>query len=287
MNEYVGCKVERGIAFVKLTQPILIRSLTDEFNLPDGRAPNTPAEPGTVLPEAKEQCIPNATYYRKGVGKLIHLVRWSRPDVWNSVRGLSRHMSKPNNKHVDAMHRVMKYLVAMKDKGLYIQPNQKWNGIDKDFEFIIEGKADADYAKSHDRKNVSGWCTTLCGAPVTEKSSTQQSTTLSVTESELVAGTECAQDMLYIKKVLESMNLKVKLPMILHIDNKGVVDFTQSWSTGGRMRHVDCRYYFLRDLREAGIIQVIWINSTSNEADLYTKNLDCNTYHKHASMRIK
>ncbi len=39
--------------------------------------------------------------------------------------------------------------------------------------------------------------------------------TLSVTEAELVSGTHCAQDMLYIMRVLESMGLKVKKPMIL------------------------------------------------------------------------
>jgi hypothetical protein len=48
-----------------------------------------------------------------------------------------------------------------------------------------------------------------------------------------LAGTECAQDMLFIKKLLESLELQVKLPMILHIDNKGFVDFTQNWNTGG------------------------------------------------------
>jgi hypothetical protein len=75
----------------------------------------------------------------------------------------------------------------------------------------------------------------------------------------MVPGTECAQDMLFEMKVLESIGLKVKLPMILQIDNKGFVDFTQTWSTGGRMRDIDCRYYFLRELREEGIIQVEWI----------------------------
>jgi hypothetical protein len=50
-----------------------------------------------------------------------------------------------------------------------------------------------------------------------------------------VAGTECSQDMLYIKKILESMGLKVKLPMILKIDNKGFVDFRKSWTMARRM----------------------------------------------------
>jgi hypothetical protein len=28
--------------------------------------------------------------YRKGVGKLLHVTRWTRPDIMNSVRELSR-----------------------------------------------------------------------------------------------------------------------------------------------------------------------------------------------------
>jgi hypothetical protein len=112
-------------------------------------------------------------------------------------------------------------------------------------------------------------------------------TTLSVTEAEMVAGTECAQDMLFVKKILESLGLKVKLPMILEIDNKGFVDFTQTWSTGGRMRHIDCRYYFLRELREEGIIQVKRIRSEDYSADIFIKNTDAATFEKHAATIIK
>ena len=40
--------------------------------------------------------------------------------------------------------------------------------------------------------------------------------------------------MLYIKRVLEAMELKVELPMVLKIDNSGAVDLTNNWSAGGR-----------------------------------------------------
>jgi hypothetical protein len=54
--------------------------------------------------------------------------------------------------------------------------------------------------------------------------------------------------------VLELIGLKVKKPMIPEIDNKGAVDLTHNWSIGGRTRHVEVRQYFLRDLKEDGII---------------------------------
>jgi hypothetical protein len=39
MNEYVGCQVERQPGYIKLTQPVLIQSLHDEFELPEGSLP--------------------------------------------------------------------------------------------------------------------------------------------------------------------------------------------------------------------------------------------------------
>ena len=105
---------------------------------------------------------------------------------------------------------------------------------------------------------------------------------LSVTEAEAIAGIACAQAMIYIMKLLDSMGLKVKKPMILEIDNKGAVGLANNWSYGGRTRHV--KLNFLRDLKEDGLIKVIWISGTDNEADLFTKNLACPAVYNHGSV---
>jgi hypothetical protein len=42
---------------------------------------------------------------------------------------------------------------------------------------------------------------------------------MSKTEAELISGTDCAQDMMFAMRVLESMGLRVKKKMVLHIDN--------------------------------------------------------------------
>ena len=105
--------------------------------------------------------------------------------------------------------------------------------------------------------------------------------TLSVTEAELVAATNCVQDMLYIRKIIESIGLKVKLPMILHVDNKGAKDLMNNWSVGGRTRHVEVRYHFLRELKEQNIVRIKWISTHANCADLFTKNLTGPVFTKH------
>jgi hypothetical protein len=87
--------------------------------------------------------------------------------------------------------------------------------------------------------------------------------------------------MLYTMRIVESMGLKVKKPMILEIDNKGAVDLTNNWSVGGRTRHIDTRYYFLRELKEQGIIKTVWLSGLEMPSDLFTKNLARPLFEKH------
>ena len=94
-----------------------------------------------------------------------------------------------------------------------------------------------------------------------------------VTEAELYTGVSTAQDMLYFKHVMESMDLKVQLPMVLDIENQAAVHLANNWSVGGRTRHIDVRQCFLRELKEAGTLLVKWIPGPLNEADIFTKNL--------------
>jgi len=88
---------------------------------------------------------------------------------------------------------------------------------------------------------------------------------LSVTEAELMSAVQCVQYMLYVMRVLESIGLTVKKPMMLEVDNKGAVDLANNWSVGGRTRHIETRQHFQRDLKEEGILRVTWIPGSENE----------------------
>jgi hypothetical protein len=87
--------------------------------------------------------------------------------------------------------------------------------------------------------------------------------------------------MMYTKKVLESVGLQVELPMILHVDNKGAKDLVNNWSVGGRTRHMDVRYHFLRELKEANIVRVQWVSTHENCTDMFTKHLAGPVFNKH------
>jgi hypothetical protein len=147
-----------------------------------------------------------------------------------------------------AMRRVMTFCLNTKYRALLIKPKGKRNGeLNGDNYFQITGVSDSDFAKDmQTRKSVSGYATFLNGALVTAKSKMQECVTFSVTEEELVAATNCIQDMLYTRNILESMGLKIKLPMKVELDNKGAKDIINNWSVGGRTRHIGVRFNFLR-----------------------------------------
>ena len=191
---------------------------------------NTPMEANKTLEKAEPEQFQGSkvqTYFRKGVGKLLHLMRWSRPEVMNPVQELSRQMTNPGN-HFKAMHRVMKYCVLNPERGWTLKPQGTWD-VDKDFEFVIRGRADSDYAKcTVTRRSVSGFVTYLMGAWISAKIIIQKIVALSVIEAKLIAGVMCVQDMLYIMIVLESVGLKVKKPMVLEMDNRGAYNLANN-----------------------------------------------------------
>ena len=91
------------------------------------------------------------------------------------------------------------------------------------------------------------------------------------------------QDMMYVYRVITSMGLQADLPMIAEMDNSGARDLANSWSVGGRTRHVDVRMFFLRELKEDGMVAFKHIPGHDNEADIFTKNVDAAVLHKHAA----
>eukprot|EP00957_Ditylum_brightwellii_P129436 9874336-Ditylum_brightwellii.AAC.1 len=115
----------------------------------------------------------------------------------------------------------------------------------------------------------------------------QRIVVLSVTEVENIAGVQCVQDMLYIKKDLESMEFKVELPMLLYMGNSGAIDVENSWSACGRTRHMETRMFFLRDLKEAGVLEIKWGKGSENPADIFTKNLPGPAFDKHSKVFVE
>jgi hypothetical protein len=291
VKEYVGCSIVRDIKTKKIyfCQPGLINRLEMEFKneVDDLKKVETPATPGQIIirPQPEDELLSNDQQkkYRSGVGMLLYLVKYSRPDIANSVRELSKVMDGAAVHHYKNLLRVIKFVISTKNKCLVMHGNTTCGK----FSWNIQAFSDSDYAGDKDtRLSVSGFVIYICGNAVAWRSKAQRNVTLSSSEAEYVAVSEVCAEVMFVKQVIEFLNIKLELPIKILMDNVGAMFLTENQSMSQRTRHIDVRYHFIRDYVEDGVVQVIFVRSEHNDADVFTKNLGSEAFHRHASKFI-
>jgi hypothetical protein len=243
-----------------------------------------------VLIKGKEEEIMNehmTTKFRSGVGKLRYLATWSRPDILNAVREVSHHMKAPTKAHYQAMIQVMEYCITTSKRGRKIAPKDRWDGT-KDFEFVVMGKSDSTYNQCPEtQKSVTGNTTVVNGVPVITKSIMQETMKLSVTEAELESAVTNVQGMLFMRQIIESMGLKVKLPMILCVDNQGVRELVNNWSVGSWTRHAATKAMFLRELKEWGLIVMKYLPGSKMSTEFARSDFEKHVKHYVTDVQVE
>ena len=290
MVEYIGTKIDIDSKKheLKITQPVLVQSLQDEFDFENpNNCPETPAPAGTHLMSIGQSLSPEKqTKYCSGVGKLLYLTKWSQPEIVNSVRELTRFMTQAYLANYKAMEQVMQHVLSTPNCGVIMQPDMNWDGNEA-FLFTVDGMSNSgDATEPESRRRCGGLQVFLNKAPIAHKSTMQSSASLSMAEGELIAVCDTAQIMLFVMHVLEDMGLRVKKPMILRVDCKGAIDLTYRWNVSGLTKHASIKACFLQELKEANTVLCVWMPTTANLTDMYTKNLTQQLYDRHCSGTI-
>ena len=143
--------------------------------------------------------------------------------------------------------------------------------------------SDSDYAGDPDsRRSVSGYVLFVKSVPIAWRSKAQQSVTLSSSEAEWVALSETTKEIMFIINLLENMKIKVKLPVIVRVDNTGAIFMGSNVTTTSRTKHVDIRTKYVREYIEASILKIIFVRSEDNTSDIMTKNFQGDLQDKHS-----
>jgi hypothetical protein len=96
---------------------------------------------------------------------------------------------------------------------------------------------------------------------------------LSTTEAEYVSAVSAGQEIIWLCNLLTEFGYKFDSPSTLRIDNQSALAVAKNPEHHGRMKHLDLRYYWLRDKVEQGDIQLEYIPTAEMPADLCTKAL--------------
>jgi hypothetical protein len=118
------------------------------------------------------------------------------------------------------------------------------------------------------------------GGTVNWSTKKQTCVALSTTEAEYVALATAAAETMWIRQLLTEMNVMINSAVQLLEDNQSCIKALENWDQK-RMKHIDIKYHFIKDLAESGIISVSYVASKDQKADVMTKPLDPELFYRH------
>jgi hypothetical protein len=141
---------------------------------------------------------------------------------------------------------------------------------------------DLDYAKDeNDRKSISGQMNTLGGMTTNWTSKKQNTVSLSSSEAEYQALSECVQESVFTHNLVEELTGKRK-PAIMYEDNLGTIFLVKNQQVSSSTKHIDIWHHCMSDLQESKPLDVRLNRSENNSADIMTKNTMREVHEKHS-----
>lgn len=95
---------------------------------------------------------------------------------------------------------------------------------------------------------------------------------LSAVEAEFTTASEAAREALFFSYLLRDLGADNIKP-ILHTDSQGCIQVSKNPAKHWKFKHIDTRYYFVRDHVQEGDIGIEYVGTANNVADILTKPL--------------
>ncbi|GJR52307.1 retrovirus-related pol polyprotein from transposon TNT 1-94 [Tanacetum coccineum] len=178
--------------------------------------------------------------YANVVGSLIYLMVCTRPDIAYAVSIVSRYLANPSKNHYEVVKWILKYLKGTADVGLVY-------GRDQGKYVYVDDFMDADYAKDPDKgRSITGYM------------------------AEYMALTGAVKEIIWLKGLLIELGVNLR-SVVVNCDNQSAIHLSRNATFHERMKHINMRYHFIREIVESKEIEVAKIGTTDNAADAFTK----------------
>ena len=86
------------------------------------------------------------------------------------------------------------------------------------------------------------------------------------------------QEVLWIRGMLAELGLNSSVGSTVYGDNQSAIAVSKNGVKGERTKHIDIKYCFITDTIEKGTVMLQWIPSREQQADIFMKALDAQTF---------
>jgi hypothetical protein len=197
---------------------------------------------------------------------LSHLAGQTRPELAYAVSQLQRFCAFPRRMHWQALQGALRYLAGTTKYGL----RYSLDGDD-----VIVGYSDSDWATDiDDRKSNGGYVFTYLGVAFSWKSKKQPGVSRSTAEAELVALDQAVREARWLRKLMAGLEMRgYQDPIPIHEDNDSCLNISNGARWSHETKHVDTKYFAVRDDIIEKRVSVLPISTSANLADIFTKPL--------------
>jgi hypothetical protein len=275
MRYFLGVEVSQGDHGIFISQQKYIKEILSRFGMEVCNMVCSPIVPGNRLTKDESGKSVDSTKYKQIVGCLMYLLA-TRPDLAFSVCLIARYMERPTEMHLAAAKRILRYLKGTMNLGILYK---------RDLNQSLQGWTDSDYAGDlDDRKSTSGYVFKFGSSAISWSSKKQPIVTLSTTEAEFVAAASCACQGMWLRSILQQLGQTQRKGIVIFCDNSSSIKLSKNPVMHGRCKHIDVRYYFLRDLVKDGVLEMKHCNTGDQIADVMTKPLKLESFCKFRKM---
>lgn len=274
VNEILGIQIERDgdKGSIKISQKKYINEIIERFGMDSCKTAYTPLASGIKLSKEMEpkntdeiKLMENKPY-KELIGCLNYLANTTRPDISFTVGALSRYNLNPGIQHWKCAKHVIRYLKQTADYKILYRKTEK----------PLYAYTDADWAGDQDeRKSCSGSVHILAGGPISWFSKKQTTIALSTMEAEYVALSESTKEVIHLRRLIKEMygDRYVHDATDILCDNQSAIVLSKENMLHQRSKHIEIKHHFTRDAQNKGLINVKFVPTDKNVADILTKAL--------------
>lgn len=273
---FLGLRIDRDRSkgVMKLSQPKYVDAVLSRFGMEACKPSSTPMEPGLQLKKVDVEqnlCKP----YRELIECLTYLMVTSRPDISAAVSYFSQFQCNPGEEHWRHTKRILRYLKRTSEYGLVYTRK----GLVRR---QIVGFADANGTTDiNDRHSVSGYLVQIYGVITAWSTRKQPTVALSCTEAECYALADCLCEVLWTSKLLEELDTRERQPAEVFEDNQSTIGIAESDGPFKKLKHTKVKLTFIKQCVKEGKVNVLYIPTSDQLADILTKGLPPVSFAKH------
>ena len=205
--------------------------------------------------------------YREAIGSLMYLMIGTRPDIAFAVSKLSRYLDCAEQKHWNAVKRVLRYVKGTKDFGICFDGTK---------DIMPVGYSDSDWAGDvNDRKSTGGYVFTMCGGPISWSSRKQSVVATSSCEAEYIALCAACKEAIWVMKIVSPLIkiTEVGKSVTIFSDSQSAIALSLTEAVNRRNKHIAITYHFVREVVDDGRVKLEYIPTKNMLADTMTKPL--------------